>query len=331
MWWEPSATASRWACPAAATSGCAAQSSECLAAWQSPGPLLPHLLVLVPAWQVDLASGEGLAACLNALPRLAVIVNCSAISVPAACERDPQRARCPAAAGSTHRRLAAGRPPAKPRPQPCCRAPQGAERAHQAAGGTGGPGGAHRPAAAPGPDVHRHGVRRQPALVEGGGPHRPGAPVRRQQAGGGAGHPGAATCCRDASSRLQPRTCLCACPPAYAWPVASGPVASWCPRRRLGRTTPSCAAASSTARSRRGRWSARSSCSSSTRFWRSRRAWSLLPRLLAPAVEPLTCCGQQARRLACVVAGRGQYARALPGAEAHHLFPRRVAHARVRG
>ena len=43
--------------------------------------------------QVDLASGEGLAECLEACGPLAAVVNCAAVSSPAACEQDPKRAR----------------------------------------------------------------------------------------------------------------------------------------------------------------------------------------------------------------------------------------------
>ena len=44
--------------------------------------------------KVDLATGEGLGEAFKALLPLDVVINCAAISSPAACEKHPDRARC---------------------------------------------------------------------------------------------------------------------------------------------------------------------------------------------------------------------------------------------
>ena len=47
----------------------------------------------VRGFWVDLATGEGLAECFQALGPLDAVLNCAAISQPVACERDPERTR----------------------------------------------------------------------------------------------------------------------------------------------------------------------------------------------------------------------------------------------
>lgn len=55
---------------------------------------VPALAGNARAFPVDLATGAGLNECLASLGPIAAVINCAAVSSPAACERDPVAARC---------------------------------------------------------------------------------------------------------------------------------------------------------------------------------------------------------------------------------------------
>ena len=55
---------------------------------------VPALAGSARAFPVDLATGVGLSECLASLGPIAAVINCAAVSSPAACERDPVAARC---------------------------------------------------------------------------------------------------------------------------------------------------------------------------------------------------------------------------------------------
>lgn len=92
----------------------------------------------VRGFWVDLATGEGLEECFQALGPLEAVLNCAAISQPVACERDPERTRrvgslalrarplprpCPLLAFLAARRARARGPAAEPPPPSASPAP----------------------------------------------------------------------------------------------------------------------------------------------------------------------------------------------------------------
>ena len=63
-------------------------------AWKTLPSLMKHQTsVLIYIVQVDLKSGEGLHEAFAQFGPLDAVVNCAAISSPAACEKDPETAR----------------------------------------------------------------------------------------------------------------------------------------------------------------------------------------------------------------------------------------------